>query len=845
MTGDCIFVSNASIENRIYIQGDIEGKNIILLSGKKIKAQDLSMTINKVAVIGAGLMGSGIAAQITNAGHEVVLLDIVPPDPSKFGGDRSAFAKGAVEKMLKADPAPFMDKRNARLITPGNIEDDIALIKDCDWIVEVVLEDLKVKHKTYETIQKHRKKGSIVTSNTSTIPLEKLVEGQSDDFKKDFMITHFFNPPRYMRLLEIVVGKKTRKDAVEIIRDFCDVKLGKGVVDCKDTPGFIVNRLLVFWMQAALNAAIEDNVSIEIADAVMGKPIGVPKTAVFGLIDLVGVDLMPYLSKSLLSTLPEDDEYRKIYKDYGFVGQMIEARYSGRKGKGGFYRLNPDGSREKQALNLNADKFDESQYEKAAKPSLGSVDAGRKGLRAVVESDDEGGHYAWKVLAQTLAYAASLVPQIADDIAAIDEAMRLGCNWKKGPFEMIDELGPGWFAGKLKADGVAVPDILKKLGDGTFYKTEKGKPHYFGTDGKYHEIKRAEGVLLLSDIKLSSEPVMKNKSASVWDIGDGILCFEKTSKMNTFDEEIFDLLTKTIKTIGDGSGEYKALVIYNEAPHFSAGANLGLAMFMINIAMWPQVEQFIAAGQKVFMDLKYAPFPVVSAPSGMALGGGCEILLASDAVQAHAETYVGLVEVGVGLIPGWGGCKEMILRNMEREKARFKKNLGKIGKEQLWFSPDTTPMGAVRKAFETIGTATVAKSAAEAMNIGYFRESDGITMNRDRLLYDAKQRALEMAKNYQPKDKVEGIRMPGPTGKKALDMAVSDLRKSGKATPYDVVVSDHLAAVLSGGDADYTTPITEDDLLRLELEQFSFLIRNEGTMARIEHMLENGKPLRN
>lgn len=805
------------------------------------------MTINKVAVIGAGLMGSGIAAQITNAGHQVVLLDIVPPEPEKFGGDRSAFAKGAIEKMLKADPAPFMHKSNARLITPGNIEDDIELIKDCDWIIEVVLEDIKVKHKTYQTIDKHRKKGSIVSSNTSTIPLQNLIEGKSEDFAQDFMITHFFNPPRYMRLLELVTGPKTRKDAITEVREFCDIKLGKGVVECNDTPGFIANRLGVFWLTVGINEAIKHKISVEAADAVMSRPVGIPKTGIFGLVDLVGIDLMPKLSESLLSTLPKDDPYRDIFVDYPFVHKMIEAGYTGRKGKGGFYRLNPDKSKgkEKQALQLNADSFSEDQYEKADKPKLESVDAGRNGLRAVVTCADEGGKYAWDVLKHTLSYAALLLGEIADTVHEIDDGMKLGYNWKEGPFEMIDALGPKWFAEKLKEEGLNVPDILTKVGDGTFYKVENGKRFFFGTDGKYHEIKRPDGVLLLSDIKLSAEPVMKNKSASVWDIGDGILCFEKTSKMNTFDEDIFALMGKVMKLIGDGSGEYKALVIYNEATHFSAGANLGLALFLINTAMFPQVEQFIEGGQKTFMELKYAPFPVVSAPSGMALGGGCEILLAADAVQAHAETYTGLVEVGVGLIPGWGGCKEMILRFMEREKAKYAKDMGKIGKKQMWFSPDTTPMGAVRKAFELIGTATVAKSAQEAKALGYFRDTDGITMNRDRLLYDAKQRALEMAKDYKPKEKVEGIRMPGPTGKAALDMAVSDLAKSGKATPYDVVVSDHLAAVLSGGNADYTKPIDEDELLRLEVEQFAHLIRNEGTMARIEHMLDNGKPLRN
>jgi 3-hydroxyacyl-CoA dehydrogenase len=330
----------------------------------------------------------------------------------------------------------------------------------------------------------------------------------------------------------------------------------------------------------------------------------------------------------------------------------------------------------------------------------------------------------------------------------------------------------------------------------------------------------------------------------VWDIGDGVLCFEHTTKMNTFDEGIFEMLVKT-KAMIEGSDDYKALVVYNEASHFSAGANLGLALFMVNIAMLPQVEEFIRTGQKVFMDLKFANFPMVSAPSGMALGGGCEILLCADAIQAHAETYTGLVEVGVGVIPGWGGCKEMILRLQERERKAHEAKVKTFGQKALWFSPPVSPMGAVRTAFETIGTASVAKSAFEAVDIGYFRDTDGISMNRDRLLYDAKQRALDLAEGYRPPEKAEDIRLPGPTGKLALDMAVSDLHKSGKATDYDVVVSDHLARVLTGGDSDVTESLSEDDLLKLELERFMDLLGQEGTLARIEYMLENGKPLRN
>lgn len=802
-------------------------------------------TIKKAAVIGSGVMGSGIAAQLANAGIPVVLLDIVPPDLAKFGGNRNAFAEGAVERMLKADPAPFMRAANAALITCGNLEDDLEKIADADWIVEVVLEDLAVKHDTYKKLQQARKKNSIVTSNTSTIPLHKLIEGQPEEFARDFMITHFFNPPRYMRLLELVVGEKTRPDAARIIREVCDVRLGKGVVECYDTPGFIANRLGVFWLTAGINEAIRQGVSVETADAVMSKPVGIPKTGIFGLVDLVGIDLMPKLSASLLSTLPADDPYRSIFTDYPFVHGLIGAGYTGRKGKGGFYRLDPSSkSKDKQALQIHAGSFDESQYRKAEKPKLPSMDAGKKGLRAVVESPDEGGRYAFAVLKQTLAYAASLVGEIAANIHDIDEAMKLGYNWKKGPFGMIDDLGPSWFAAKLEEEGLAVPPILRAVGGGSFYKVENGALRYFGLDGQYHDVERAEGVLLLSDIKRRAAPVMKNASAAVWDIGEGVLCFEHTSKMNTFDEQIFEMLAKTVKLIETGP-DYRALVIYNEGSNFSAGANLGVALFMINLAMWPQVEEFIAAGQRAFMNLKYANFPVVSAPSGLALGGGCEILLASDAVQAHAETYCGLVEVGVGVIPGWGGCKEMILRLREREREKFAADLGKIGVENLWMSPENTPMGAIRQAFEIIATATVAKSAFDAQDIGFLRPGDGVTMNRDRLLHDAKQKALALARDYKAPEKASGIRLPGKSGKLALDLAVADLQKSGKATPYDGVVSGHLASALTGGGKDYTDMLGEDDLLAFELADFMKLLHNEGTLARIEHMLDNGKPLRN
>jgi 3-hydroxyacyl-CoA dehydrogenase len=801
--------------------------------------------IKKVAVIGSGVMGSGIAAQIANAGVSVLLLDIVPKDAE----DKNMLARGAVARMLKTDPAPFMHKRNAKLIECGNIDDDMDKLGECDWIVEVVLEDLDIKHATYEKIAKHRKKGSIVSSNTSTILLSKLTDGMDKDMLKNFMITHFFNPVRYMRLLEVIAGKDTDKGAINAVSEFCDKRLGKTVVHCNDTPGFIVNRILTFWMQKAVNVALDQNVPIEVADAVLSRPIGVPKTGVFGLVDLVGVDLMPYLSKSLLSTLPEKDGYRDIYRDIPFIHAMIDAGYNGRKGHGGFYRLNPDapkGTKEKQTVEFSNDGFDVTKsYRKSDKPKLASAAAGKKGMRAVLEHDDIGGVYAREVMVHTLAYAAGLVPQIADNIHDVDRAMQMGCNWKMGPFEMIDSVGAAWLVSELEAKGMDVPDLLKTVGDGSFYKVENGKKSYLGTDGQYHEIKRAEGVLLLEDIKLDSKPVYKTASAALWDIGDGALCLEFTGKMNALDEQVFDVINKAIKTIGDGKGDFKTLVIYNEGSNFSVGANLGLAIFAMNIALFPQIEEMVAGGQKAYMALKHAPFPVVSAPSGFAFGGGCEILLHSDHVQMHAETYTGLVEVGVGLIPGWGGCKELILRYQEKEAAQFDKSMDAIGKDQLWFSPKHTPMGAIRKAFEVIAVATVAKSATEAKDI-YFRDSDGVTMNRDRLLFDAKQKALELAKDYTAPEKRSDIRLPGPSGKVALDLAVADLRKSGKATPYDVTVSSALATVLTGGEkADWTEPMNDDDIIQLERDAFMKLVQNEGTMQRIEHMLTTGKPLRN
>ncbi|MEZ5537228.1 MAG: 3-hydroxyacyl-CoA dehydrogenase NAD-binding domain-containing protein [Thiolinea sp.] len=775
-----------------------------------------AMTIQKVAVIGAGVMGAGIAAHIANAGTPVVLLDIVPEGAE----NRSVIAESAVAKMLKADPAPFMHKRNAKLITTGNLEDDLDLLSDCDWIIEAVIENLQIKQNLYRKLEAVRKLGSMLSSNTSTIPMQDLMDGMSDESRRYFMITHFFNPPRYMRLLEVAFNGQTDKDALQAVRDFCDVQLGKGVVVCKDTPGFIANRIGIFWIQTAVLEAFAMGLTVEEADAVIGKPVGIPKTGVFALSDLVGLDLLPHLMDSMERTLPESDALRQRTQIPELITKMIADGYTGRKGKGGFYRLNRDGGRKvKESINLQTGEYAPS---KAAR--LASVDTARKGgLQALVSHEDKGGQYAWRVLSQVLSYAASLVPEIADDVHAVDTAMKLGYNWKFGPFELIDQLGAAAFAERLRAENMPVPDMLEKACDSGFYQQQDGQVHYLDHAGEARLLERGDGVLLLSDIKLRTEPVAKNGSASLWDIGDGVVCLEFTSKMNALDPQILEMINRAVGLV---QSKYKALVIYNEGSNFSVGANLGLLLFSANIAAWSQIEEMVAAGQNTYKKLKYAPFPVVGAPSGMALGGGCEILLHCDAIQAHAETYTGLVEVGVGLIPGWGGCKEMLQRWVTNPKR------------------GGGPIPPVVKCFEMISTAQVAKSAQEAQSMLILRPGDGITMNRDRLLADAKARALAMVDEYSPPEEQE-ISLPGATARTAMEMAVKDFRTMGRATPHDEVVSLTLADVLSGGDTDMTETLDEETLLELEREAFMSLVSNNDSLARMEHMLTTGKPLRN
>jgi 3-hydroxyacyl-CoA dehydrogenase len=567
-------------------------------------------------------MGAGIAAQVANAGVPCLLLDIVPEGAE----DRNQVAEGARQRLLKSNPAALMHKRTIDLIEAGNIEDDLDRLADCDWIIEAVIEKKDVKQSLYRKIDAVRRRGAVVSSNTSTLPLAHLIEGMPDAFAEDFFITHFFNPPRYMRLLEIVAGPGSDPRSLRRLKAFVEERLGKGVVFCKDTPGFIANRLGIYWLQCAVVSALDMGVTVEEADSVIGRPLGIPKTGVFGLLDMVGLDLMPHVLSSMQQSLPADDAFHDIYRKPELIEKMIAEGYSGRKGKGGFYRLKPDSkAKVKEAVDLTS-----GAYKKAKRPKLKSVAAAKKGgAQALLSHGDKGGRYAWQVMSKTLCYALDLVPDAADSIADVDEAMRLGYNWKYGPFELLDRIGPAWFRDRLESEGRRVPPLLAAVGEGRFYRINKGRLEYLVGKESYRALERPEGVLLLADIKRGKQPLARNKSASLWDIGDGIACLEFHSRMNSLNPLTLRMVDQSLRVV---KRNFKGLVIYNEGSNFSVGANIFLASLAARFGAWFVIGHLLRKGQGSYSSLKHAPFPVVGAPSGMALGGGCEILLHCDAV---------------------------------------------------------------------------------------------------------------------------------------------------------------------------------------------------------------------
>tara|TARA_B100000131_G_scaffold93752_1_gene90598 strand:- start:24169 stop:26529 length:2361 start_codon:yes stop_codon:yes gene_type:complete len=780
---------------------------------------DTDDEIGRVAVIGSGVMGAGVAAHCANAGCEVILLDIVCEGEE----DRNSIPRKAIQDMLKADPEMLMHKSFAKRIIPGNLEDDLQKLEDCDWVIEAIVENLEIKRSVYQKISQYIGTNTIVSSNTSTLPRSSLIQGMPEEMESRFLITHFFNPPRYLPLLEVVSDSKVDGGLLSGLVDFADKRLGKRVIHCNDTPGFIGNRLGIFFIQRALSAAIEHDLTVEQADAMLGIPIGVPKTAVFGLMDLVGIDLVPHVIGSMLDHLPDDDPLHNFAgSGEEIIQRMIAEGYTGRKGKGGFYRLNKEGGkRVKEARNLKTGEYAPAER----KAGFPSAKMGKQGLGQLMDYPDEGAAFVQDVLLDTLSYAASIVPEVSDDIYSIDGAMRVGYNWKRGPFEMIDSIGVENFAKRLESSGRKIPPLVNKAASmGSFYSLEDGELMRMTPDGSKSAVPRPEETISISDLKRRGSPIIRNPSASIWDMGDDILLVEYHTKMNAVDPLIIEMLKEAVRMAEEKP--WKGIVIGNDSKNFSAGANLGLVLFAINLSAWNEVEEFIQSGQEAYQELKFCSVPVVGASAGLCLGGGAEVLLHCDAIQAHSESYIGLVEVGVGIIPAWGGCKEMIARTRDFDLA------------------PGGPMGPIMKAFETIGTAQVAKSADQARSMGFLGPDDGISMNRDRLLADSKMKALEMSESYSPPEP-HSFNLPGPTARIALEMAVSDLARSGKATPHDVVVTSELAKVLSGGEADLTDSLGEEEILALERESIGRLGRLENTIQRMEHMLQTGKPLRN
>jgi 3-hydroxyacyl-CoA dehydrogenase len=682
-------------------------------------------TIKKVAVIGSGVMGSGIAAHCANAGCEVLLLDIVDDESS----DRSAIAKNAIKYMHKSNPEMLMQRKNSKLITPGNIDDDLHKLIDCDWVIEVIIENLDIKKKLYKKLAQKIGKDTILSSNTSTIPRSELITDMTTDLSSRFLITHFFNPPRYLPLLEVVSSPEVNADVLDRFCTFADIDLGKRVTICNDSPGFIGNRLGIYFIQRAYKATIDHGLSIEQADAMLGRPIGLPKTAVFALMDLVGIDLIPHVTGSLISHLGENDPFHKIAgvgKDT--ITSMIDEGYTGRKGKGGFYRLNREnGKKIKEARSLITGEY------KTAKRKAGfsSAKMGKRGIAEIMDCDDKGAEFVSDVLLDSLSYAAYIVPEVSEDIYAIDGAMKVGYNWKKGPFEMMDAIGPKSMVNRLKDSNKSVPPFLALAAEkGMFYGIDSGEITRLSPNGEMVIIERNEDTLTVADLKRRGKPLKRNGSASIWDMGDQVLLVEYHTKMNAMDPMNMEMLLNAVD-MAENEG-WKGIVIGNDAANFCAGANLGLALFAANLAAWKDLDDFIGLGQDTYQTLKFSEVPIVAASTGLCLGGGAEVLMHCDAVQAHSESYVGLVEVGVGIIPAWGGCKEY------------------LGRVKEFGLVSNGPMGAVMKAFEVIGTAQVAKSADQARTMGFLGPNDRITMNRDRLLSDAKKTLIELSKDYSP-----------------------------------------------------------------------------------------------
>ncbi len=740
------------------------------------------MEIKKVVIIGSGTMGSGIAAHLCNANVPVTLLDLT-----------TEISTNARDRIFKSRPPLLIDKSKINNIKVGNISDDFDIVKEADWIVEAVVERIDIKHQIYDKIFKFRKEGAIVSSNTSSIPIKVLSQNLTNEQKKDFCITHFFNPVRYMGLLEIVKNENNDLEKINSLQKFCEIELGKGAIVCNDTPGFLGNRVGVYAMQIAMTEAFKMKLTVEEADAIFGRPMGIPKTGVFGLYDLIGIDLMADVLKSFIKELPKTDKFHEVAQEIPLIKKLIETGYTGRKGKGGFFRINKDGGAKiLEALNLET-----GDYSPSKKIDIKSE---KVDLKKLINRDDKYGKYAWSVISKIIIYASSLVTEITDEFNDIDEAMRLGFNWSKGPFEMLEEIGVENFFSKIdNYDGNKFLENLAKSKNENFY----------GERQKYTKIET------LGKVKRKAQSIDGNSSAQIYQFKDYNIV-EFTTKANALDYDSMDALKKATD---------KPLIIINESMQFSAGVNLSYTMDFANKGDFKSIEKFIKYFQETCKELKYSKYPVISAPSGLTLGGGFEVLVQSNFVASHTNIVIGLVETIVGLIPAGGGCKEMLARWQNTEESKK--------------DPHFAPL----KVFDIIGYGKTATSPVEAEPLKYLKPEDKKIMNRNSLLEASKQILDENRDFNSPSELV--FNLPGESVRGEMYKVLDKLYNDKVIQDHGMEVAKELAYVLSGGDTSIDKQLSEDDLFKLELDAFMKLIETPKTQERIKHTLATGKPLVN
>jgi 3-hydroxyacyl-CoA dehydrogenase len=798
--------------------------------------------IETVAVLGAGVMGSQIAAHLANAGIHTFLLDMVPSqltqDEAAKGLTlqspevRNRIVRNGLEYAKTIRPAAFFAPEVAELITTGNFEDNLDWLKPADWIIEAVIENLEVKQQLLQRVEKVRQPGTIVTSNTSGIPIAKIGDALSEEFRRHFFGTHFFNPPRYLRLLEMIPGPHTLPEAVAVIADVCDRRLGKNIVYANDTPNFIANRIGTLAVMHAIRVMLEGDYTIEEVDAITGPAIGHPKSATFRTMDLAGLDTCAHVARNLYESAP-DDEKRCLFVIPDFMEEMIRRGWIGQKAKQGFYKQEKTG----QGKQIFALDYKTLEYRPSQKPKLPALEVARtiedlgERLRKLVYSHDRVGQFLWTTMSEMLIYTANRAPEIADDILQIDRAIRWGFNYELGPFQAWDAIGVDTSVSRMREEGRQIPPLVEKLmasGKSSFYQKHDGQEFYFDfKTGEHEPVPPRPGVIVLSALKERQKVIKSNPGASLIDVGDGVACLEFHSQMNAIGGDTVQMMNAAVKEV---AANFEGLVISNQAENFCVGANVMLLLLAAQEGEWEEIDLSVRAFQKANMSLRYSDKPVVVAPFGLTLGGGGEIVLHADKVRPAAELYMGLVEVGVGLIPAGGGTKELLLRALDRAPKGE--------------TVDLLPY--VKPVFELIGMAQVSTSAVEARKFGFLRDTDQIVMNKDRLIEEAKQTVLAMVREgYQKPAPRTDMPVLGESSLAAMKLGIHLMYRAGYISEYDKHIGNKIAWILCGGDIKSPTQMPEQYFLDLEREAFVQLCGERKTQERIQHMLKTGKPLRN